>query len=304
MMKILFSTYFTAVFCIFCSSLTSSCTEKETHPILDGIERPLPKKFRTMQDPFADPSYTVEEGLRNLPFSGSGQYFEDNLLAGLTLIKQIAPDHQIILVDLREESHGFINGIPMSWTNGETNDANLHKTVEEIEEDERFKLEELVKQGIITVSLKDDKGTQTIVMNSARTERELIESLGLTYFRMPITDHIRPSDQFVDQFVSFIRHLPKDAWVHFHCKGGSGRTTTILTMCDMIQNTSKVSLDDYFIRQYLLGGKDLRELDKNSFKFEVSKERLAFIQQFYTYCCQEPDFQISWSEWYNTKKNN
>lgn len=296
-MNFFLTLWISSLYFIVSCSLPCDGVEKSLHPILDSSQDTIPKKFRTMKDELSDPSYTIVDGLRDLPVSGSGQFFDVGLLYGLSVIGDVAPEFTIVIVDLREESHGLVNGIPISWTNGETNDANLGKSVEQIELDEWERLEKIKKQGVLIVSLKDNEGTKKIIINSALTERQFVESLGLSYLRMPITDHIRPTDEYVDQFIKFMTSLPKKTWLHFHCKGGSGRTTTILALNDMMHNASKISFDDCCERQNLLGGKDLRDLDEESFKYEVSKERLAFIKEFYEYCREVPDFHITWSEW-------
>ncbi len=53
-------------------------------------------------------------GLNTLNISGSKQFSEQNLPLIISNIKTSLP---ITVVDLRQESHGFINGLPVSWAN-------------------------------------------------------------------------------------------------------------------------------------------------------------------------------------------
>ena len=64
------------------------------------------------------------------------------------------------------------------------------------------------------------------------------------YCRFPTTDHVRPRDTEVDAFVAFASTLPTDTWLHFHCRGGDGRTTTFLVMHDTMHNAPGVSIED------------------------------------------------------------
>ena len=92
--------------------------------------------------------------------------------------------------------------------------------------------------------------------------------------------------------------MPKDSWLHFHCKEGIGRTTTFMIMYDIMKNYNNATLDEIIYRQLVLFG--LTEKNFNSF---LSKERLDFFTKFYQYVQEEnTDFKTSWSQWLN--KNN
>ena len=98
----------------------------------------LPRNFRMTEEP-----YHVEEMIQNLEIpsnpspstlglpelraSASGQFSERSLAR----ILEIVPADKIFLIDLREEYHGFINGIAVSWF-AEKNWSNMDKSLEEI----------------------------------------------------------------------------------------------------------------------------------------------------------------------------
>jgi hypothetical protein len=84
--------------------------------------------------------------------------------------------------------------------------------------------------------------------------------LGLEYLRLPTTDHVRPRDSEVDEFVRFALDLAPGTWLHFHCRGGDGRTTTFFVMHDIMHNAPEVSVEDILKRQHLLGGSELGKL--------------------------------------------
>lgn len=264
------------------------------YPICDSQEFKLPRNLRTALHARLNhqPNLTIE-GLDCLRISGSGQFSEETFMA--TIDSLSISLKKLIVLDLRQESHGFINGIPISWTDG-NNYANIHKTKSEIEFDECQRLRLAMQaQHIVVDPLKIPN---KLVAYIAKTERELVEDYGATYIRLPVTDHKRPTDDIIDQFIALINNLPSDAWIHMHCKGGRGRTTTFLTLYDIAKNARYVNLTDILARQHLIGGVDLTEINKkNEERSQFAKERLEFIQQFYCYCQQVPDFQISWSEW-------
>lgn len=232
------------------------------------------------------------EGLDQLRASGSSQFSEKILVDIETLILQ--ESQEFVIIDLREESHCFINGLAVSWSD-QMNEANRGKTLSEIERDEYERLEEVIARGEIEV-LRGGQ-LESIDVYTAQTERELVEGRGIRYIRLPVTDHDRPSDAIIEQFIDIISCLPSESWVHFHCRGGKGRTTTFLVFYDIIRNAEKVSLEHIITRQYAIGGSDLQVMEKDrDAKSRQAKERLGLIQEFYTYCKKNPNFEIRWSE--------
>ena len=72
--------------------------------------------------------------LQDEGMSGSAQFSENQFRSLAADLRQRSGD--VYIVDCRLESHGFINGIAVSWC-GVNNGANLGKTVEEVEADEK-----------------------------------------------------------------------------------------------------------------------------------------------------------------------
>ena len=85
----------------------------------------LPKNFRDLSD----------IGLNAI---ASGQFSEGELKE----IQKKYPNQKFIILDLRRESHGFINGKAVSWY-GKFNKSNENKTADEIIKDEQTLLEKL-----------------------------------------------------------------------------------------------------------------------------------------------------------------
>ena len=123
------------------------------------------------------------------------------------------------------------------------------------------------------------------------------------YFRIAATDHVWPTPENIDRFLAFYRTLPQDAWLHFHCEAGVGRTTAFMVMTDMLKNPS-VSLKDILYRQHEIGGFyygefPIKTKDKDSWKTKYYREKIVMIEQFYRYVQENraDGYQTPWSVW-------
>lgn len=259
------------------------------NPIIDStnIEQ-LPKNFRMCNSNIKDDVVQNSIGLSDLKISGSGQFSENSL----DVIKKAIDSNSIIIVDLKQEHHGFINGIPISWVN-KKNTSNKGLTKEQILDNENNKLGSIENNKEILIQ------NQKLIPTKIQNEKQLVENNGMSYIRIPVTDKEKPSDDMVDYFVQFVQSLPQNIWVHFHCEEGIGRTTTFMVMYDIIKNAKRVSLDDIMNRQVLIGGQDLLDDTVNTSK--NAEERSEFIKKFYEYALQNDDnFKITWSQWLKT----
>jgi hypothetical protein len=81
------------------------------------------------------------------------------------------------------------------------------------------------------------KGYSEVTVDSAQAEKAM-KSAFCEYHRIPVTDHCAPNPEAAKLFVTLCRQVyeqPEDqSWIHFHCHGGDGRTTTFLAMYDMV----------------------------------------------------------------------
>jgi protein-tyrosine phosphatase len=266
----------------------------------------LPRNFRMTEAPytpeiFHHPLSMVESpcnhGLAKLCVSGSGQFSEQSLDKILSTI----PAKKILLLDLREESHGFINGIAVSWYS-DKDWSNKDKSLEEILADEKQRLQKALKEKNIYLFEKAffPENPHLIQVQEVYTEAELAKRMGIPYVRIPVTDHLKPSVEVVDQIIHLIKNqlIDQKIWIHSHCSAGRGRTTTFICMYDMMLNASKVSFEDILLRQALIGGKDLTEpFDIYDWRYEHHFERLQFLKDFYMYCQENPNFEQYWSSW-------
>ncbi len=282
-------------------------------PVIDREDdSSMPHQFRTSASDFQkiskknkaqmDRSYIPSrEGLDTLHMSGSAQPSEGEYKQLASVLKQY-DEGPIYVVDLRQESHGFLNGDAVSWY-AEHNWANQGKTEEEIRKDENNRVETSLHQTMTWYQVDKKEHVQAgekETVNQAMTEEQLAESEGLRYFRITATDHIWPSPEDIDRFIEFYKELPKGAWLHFHCKMGVGRTTEFMAMYDMMRNPS-VSLKDILYRQCLIGGNYVAYVSDSGddWKSPYYAEKKKMVGLFYQYVQENhgSGFAIPWSAW-------
>lgn len=280
---------------------------KYTRPllVLDMRNSPeLPKHFRAVSDSL--PETVNTKGLSDLHIAGGAQFSK----ASLEKILRRLQTKRIVVIDLRQESHGMLNGNAISWY-GWRNAANAGKTPVQIVEDQSGLLVALGQQEIAVVNkilkkspdgaIEKVKPTEYMV-HQTTTEEELVTGMKLRYKRIYVQDYHAPTDKEVDRFLEIVRSVPANRWIYFHCRAGVGRTTVFLTMFDMLHNAKKVSFEEIIARQIALGGKDLGALPaKTHFKHRWAVDRYNFIKKFYEYAHDNRDnFKTSWSQWLKT----
>lgn len=276
----------------------------------------LPKNFRSMNG-------VNMKDLKGKLASGSAQYSPTQLD---NMIKQHVGKYHLTVVDLRQESHGFLRVEPVLYDESEIAVSwfierdwiNVAKGLVSIKADEIRRLTGVAKSQDLEVYVIDTKtpieaGICTATSHSVfptgtyDTEQTLLQERNIRYLRLPTTDRCRPRDSEVDQFIAFEKTVEEDTWVHFHCRAGDGRTTTFMAMHDIFHNTPEDpnapgdSLDFILGRQEGLGGIDLRQLNKSNDSFEhpFERERLEFMKNFYDYVRQAKSggFKLTWSDW-------
>jgi hypothetical protein len=268
------------------------------------LAKDLPRNFRTTDDPLKvnDGKTPSTTGLIDLHASGSGEFTADNLK--LLLARMRGP---VTVFDLRQETHIFVNGLPVSWF-AMRDWANVGRSQGEIEKDEAAWVQSLgpgseiaVRPGhLVKHGNADSAVPQQVIVKEASIERDLVSSSGSSYVRVAVTDHTRPLDEAVDRFIVAVRALPENAWAHFHCEAGLGRTTTFMVLYDMLRNATRVSLEDIVCRQKLLGYDYdvLRPAGPGDWKAPYMDDRIAFVRVFYDYARANPNGRPQlWSEW-------
>lgn len=263
----------------------------------------LPEHYRTTSDSLPKNNPINWDSLSSLHIMGSAEFSA----LGLEKVLQRFPTQHITVVDLRQESHGFLNGNAISWY-GPGNAANAGKKPEEIEKDQANRLHKLNKltHAIVYKILSktpeeaiDKVEPMDFTIRQVISEKALVKRYHLNYTRFYVADFHAPSENEVNRFIQFVKKLPATEWVYFHCRAGVGRTTTFMVMYDMMRNAKRVSFEDIISRQAAIGGKSLAELPApKRYKYQWAVERLNFLRSFYEYCRDNNDnFQTTWTAW-------
>lgn len=260
----------------------------------------LPNHFRTTQDHL--PANVKTEGLTDLHMAGGSQFSKAAFKRILIKIRQ----SKVFIIDLRQESHGFLNGNAISWY--APNDAiNAGKTDEEIEASQTELLDALAKRDVVDVFsiVTKSRGYVTKVrakqyaVHQVMSEAQFAADTKQDYQRIYVQDTQRPDDAQVDRFLETVGKIPATEWVYFHCRAGVGRTTTFMTMYDMLHNAKTLTFEEILARQHALGGKDLgaiTEVAPN--KKQSAQVRLDFLKKFYEYAKTNDDhYKTSWTAW-------
>ena len=207
-----------------------------------------------------DPDYEVStEGLDTLNISASEQFSESQFRTLADELRRVADGKQVVIVDLRAESHCFLNGIPISWQEM-NNWGNMFLSPDEIEADEKERFQPLLGQTVQVIGMPMGGSTVVadITVSSLAFERELVESEGFTYLRLDCTDHAMPAPTEIDAFIDFVKTVDMDnTWLHFHCVGGKGRTGVFMMLYDKMKNP-EVSDEDIMVRHARMGASAMR----------------------------------------------
>lgn len=234
----------------------------------------------------------------DLKIAGGGQPTK-RVLAHLPALLGLPPDMPIWDIDLRQESHGFLNHAAVSW-HGPQNAANRGLAATEVEQDETARLQGTLGRVVqaLPMGRYDEEHIKTSFaepVESWSTERGLAHKSGLGYKRLAATDMEWPRPAVIDDFVDFYRSLPKNhGWLFFHCQAGQGRTTTFMVLYELLEHPS-VTADEAIAHQRSLGGADLS-----------SGPRYHGLQLFAHYVKENcaSNFQQTWSQWLAARQNS
>jgi protein tyrosine phosphatase len=273
--------------------------------LLDKNDHDLPRKFRSMKELVGESR--SDQLLRSVPMSGSAQ-FSINQLPNMK--KHMGQN--VMIIDLRRESKAFLNQMPVTWY-GKQNAGNLNLNSEEVLSKEAQLIQHLRQQKKVKLYRIDNPASDTqqgiifhaevtsIPVHQVATEKQLIETSHLGYKRFFVSDHRAPTDQTVDEFIQFTQSLKPSTWLHFHCRGGRGRTSTFMLMYAIMRIDEKVTLDE--LNNSL--SKDSMNLlvsshtQRDLWKDKYTQERIQFIQLFYDYIHDPTGFQagVTWSDY-------
>lgn len=274
----------------------------------------LPRNFRMADGAFrekisadkagkgviASPS---RQGLEQLAISGSAEFSAGEFKALQQTLQQ-KTHGPIYVIDLRQESHGLFNGDAVSWY-GKRDWGNVGKSRQDALTDEAQRLQDAKGKILLLAQLDKKKKPlhpQFAKITDVMSEQQLVEGAGWHYLRLTDTDHVWPAAENIERFIDFTCKLPRDAWLHFHCQAGMGRTTAYMAMYDMMKNP-EVPLEDILSRQYLLGGAYVAHVSlkpaSNDWKQTYYRQKAGMIKKFYAYVqeAHKTGFALKWSQW-------
>ena len=225
--------------------------------------------------------------LRDIPtlnISGSAQFTKDQLL---NLKNSINKDN-ICIVDLRQESHGMINDLAISFLNP-YKDLNNGFTTEQTIKAENSLLNKIKIGNTIQLYKHTGIFIKDITVDFISNESQLVTEADMQYKRFAVKDNSAPTPDIVDEFVEFIKNKPDDIHLHFHCAAGKGRTTSFMVMYQAMKNNSNLTLEQLLSYQYNIGGVNLHD---NNIQYN-------FLEDFCNYVQKNKDFNysISYSQW-------
>ena len=204
---------------------------------------------------------------------------------------------EVWIIDCRLESHGFINGIACSWC-GKDNGANLGKTAEEVELEEEG-LSGLIGTAVTACTAENDRARdgREYFVETWQTERGLTEAAGMRYMRLACPDHCWPPADVIDAFIAFAGDLPQNAWLHFHCQAGSGRTGAFMTIWEMMQKPD-AAVEEILRHQAETGSGNLVDRSAPE-KSHAQKERCVLARAVYLYIRENraSGYAEPWSGW-------
>jgi|GEM_PF-3072522 len=248
--------------------------------------------FRSTLNPLKLSRYQPNlSGLDTLNASASGHLSKIKIEKNLNHYKR-----PLYVVDVRLEPDYFIKGIPVGWLgmreqNGHLVDLYHAKSWTQ-------KPWHKFKWGVRRLV---NLGTTTIDPQQLTTEIDFLKPFNIAYYCCGSTRHHVHGDALIQEFITFLDHLPRKAWLHFHCATGRGRSTTFMVLYDIYRNHARVSLDDIILRQHMLGGENILDValrPKGTWTKTDLLKRKELAQDFYNYM-NDPDGygHQSWTNW-------
>lgn len=225
--------------------------------------------------------------LRDIPtlnISGSAQFTKDQLL---NLKNSINKDN-ICIVDLRQESHGMINDLAISFLNP-YKDLNNGFTTEQTIKAENSLLNKIKIGNTIQLYKHTGIFIKDITVDFISNESQLVTEADMQYKRFAVKDNSAPPPDIVDEFVEFIKNKPDDIHLHFHCAAGKGRTTSFMVMYQAMKNNSNLTLEQLLSYQYNIGGVNLHD---NNIQYNFLEDFCNYVQKN-----KDSNYSISYSQW-------
>lgn len=273
--------------CLFPTFIVSSAS---TEPI--PLSAPYPfiaDKFNILDTRSKNSLPNRFRDIKDLNISGSAQFVPSQL----DDIKKAVGTDNITIVDLRQESHGFVDDTAISF-------YSLFKLInsglssKETLKSEKKDLSSIAKEESLNLYSKSGEFKKTIEVKNVLSEGKAVKNANLNYVRFAVRDAKIPTPSTVDDFIEFIVNLDSNEHLHFHCHQGQGRTTTFMVLYQMMKNKNKIPLEDILKEQVTNGGIVLTD----------NKSRAKFLEYFYNYTLENMDsnYKTSYSSWLSSNK--
>ncbi|MBN9542430.1 MAG: dual specificity protein phosphatase family protein [Alphaproteobacteria bacterium] len=178
---------------------------------------------------------------------------------------------RLLLIDIMNETHYFINGKPVRVT--------PKKHLQTV----TIKPSDLIGR-TLKIYVKDDKLSTMVTVETAEYEADLAKRLDIDYIRIPIRNMFTPNEEKVKIFEEALEAFANSHLIHIHCKAGRGRTTTMLGVYSIYRYSKKHSLEEILKFQKDLGGIDLstKKAENKQHIFKIlALDRAKFIEDYY-----------------------
>lgn len=220
------------------------------------------------------------------PFSGGGRLNFDHL----NKIKKQYPE--LYVVNLKDEAY-YLNGNRAGYYG-----IDIKEGIPRFKNTEKWYNALTHKARRIMDSVPDDINK----VEGLFKESEALAVYGIHYIHLDLMrQEFSQEWDFVDRMLEIFETLPKGAWVHFHCAGGKGRTTTAIIMYDIFRNRVNGSVNDVLKHHYCLGGENINNTTvhaNGTWTKENLEGRKALIETFYSYMNAEDGYpKMKWTAW-------
>jgi Inositol hexakisphosphate len=256
-------------------------------PLVLDTDEPALRRYRG-SNALPDLTGLTTTGLDVLCWSASAQLSELGFASLRAQLSHVPPE-LFYVVDLRQESHGFLNGIAVSWY-ARNNWGCTGLSPDDAIALERLRLRLLALADTASVARSDDvKRGVAAAPVEIRPERVADEEHLLAlppghYVRLPVTDHARPTDDVVDRFVRLVDALDPRAHVHFHCRGGKGRTTMFCIVYDLLRGAGQLPLAAVLDRHERIHDYDIRRIPPSTAaKAPFAQPRLDLLRDLHRF---------------------
>jgi tetratricopeptide (TPR) repeat protein/protein tyrosine phosphatase (PTP) superfamily phosphohydrolase (DUF442 family) len=240
-----------------------------------------PERFRSTDMPL-ELSEDQLMGLSELNIMGGGQPSEKHLR---NIVERSR--NPVVVLDFRQEPHGYIAGMPITWFRPYVSDRELGTDgMMSLEDDFIDFLESTPSVQVDSVEWTGGQdyrvlNSEFVSNDTVLSNAEMVEKNGARYKRFYIP--VVPNDRQVAEFESFVEEMAEqDTTLYFNCWDGTGRSTEFMVMYDILKNGGEVSLETIADRQAAMGGINVLELPpQSSPNYPRSVLRRDFIIDYY-----------------------